>query len=73
AAALPDLPYACGLGTVSLMAGDVAADPLVPVAGALPVREVAVDEELLHRYAAGPERRQWWLDRLKRCHARLLG
>ena len=29
AAALPELPYACGLGTMSLLAGDVTADPLV--------------------------------------------
>ena len=28
AAALPDLPFACGLGTVTLLAGDVCADPL---------------------------------------------
>src|ERR1700735_309379 len=37
APALPDLPYACGLGTMSLLAGDVTADPLVPQAGELPV------------------------------------
>ena len=34
AAALPELPYACGLGTMSLLAGDVTADPLTPEAGA---------------------------------------
>ena len=27
AAALPELPYACGLGTMSLLAGDVTAEP----------------------------------------------
>jgi o-succinylbenzoate synthase len=37
AAALPDLPYACGLATVSLLQADVAAQPLLPVDGALPV------------------------------------
>src|SRR5690606_24242366 len=29
AAALPELPYACGLGTLSLLEGDVTRDPLV--------------------------------------------
>ena len=33
AAALPELPYACGLGTMSLLAGDVTAGPLAPEAG----------------------------------------
>lgn len=37
AAALPDLPYACGLATVNLFADDVAEPPLVPVDGELPV------------------------------------
>ena len=38
AAALPELPYACGLATVQLLTDDVVADPLLPVDGALPVR-----------------------------------
>ncbi|WP_370620067.1 o-succinylbenzoate synthase [Mumia sp. Pv 4-285] len=37
AAALPDLPYACGLGTVSLLERDVVDEPLLPRGGALPV------------------------------------
>ncbi len=37
AAALPELPYACGLGTVTLLEQDVVADPLVPRGGVLPV------------------------------------
>jgi O-succinylbenzoate synthase len=35
ACALPDLPYACGLGTGALLANDVVARPLVPEAGRL--------------------------------------
>ncbi len=50
AAALPELPYACGLGTVPLLAGDVVADPLTPVGGALPVRRPPVDETALARH-----------------------
>lgn len=47
AAALPELPYACGLGTQSLLEGDVVDDPLVPVNGELAVRRPAVDEDAL--------------------------
>src|ERR671932_268608 len=43
AAALPELPFACGLATVALLAGDVTSDPLLPVDGALPVRTVTPD------------------------------
>ncbi|MDQ3951857.1 MAG: o-succinylbenzoate synthase [Actinomycetota bacterium] len=49
-AALPELPYACGLGTLSLLEGDVVADPLVPRNGALEVRRPEVDEAALRRY-----------------------
>jgi O-succinylbenzoate synthase len=50
AAALPELPYACGLGTQALLAGDVTRDPLVPVDGVLAVRRPEVDEDELARY-----------------------
>jgi len=51
AAALPDLPFACGLGTAPLLAGDVVADPLVPEGGVLPVRRPEPDPALLARWA----------------------
>ena len=51
AAALPELPYACGLATASMLAGDVTFDPMVPVDGVLAVRRVEADLELLARYA----------------------
>ena len=53
AAALPELPYACGLATLALLDGDVTSEPLRVVDGALPVappgagrrrRRVAADE-----------------------------
>ena len=50
AAALPDLPYACGLGTATLLAGDVVADPLVPEHGKLTVRRLEPDPALLARW-----------------------
>ena len=69
AAALPALPYACGLGTAGLLAGDVTSVPLLPVAGAVPVRAVRPDR--LDAVAAPAECRAWWLDRLRRCAALL--
>ncbi|BCW79712.1 o-succinylbenzoate synthase [Arthrobacter sp. NicSoilC5] len=71
AAALPDLPYACGLGTVSLFESDITLDPLVADDGAIRLRDVAADAGLLERFAAPAERRDWWLDRLRRVHALL--
>jgi o-succinylbenzoate synthase len=68
AAALPELPYACGLGTVSLMEADVSDLPLKPANGVIPVQDVAVSDELLERYAAGAARRTWWMERLERVH-----
>ncbi|WP_406829566.1 o-succinylbenzoate synthase [Pedococcus sp. KACC 23699] len=72
AAALEDLPYACGLGTVALLEGDVAATPLEPRGGVLPVGRVQADEDLLSRWAAPAERLQWWRERVTACHL-LLG
>ena len=63
AAALPELPYACGLATVQLLADDVVARPLLPVDGALPVSRPEVDAEALRRTAAAPDREQHWRDR----------
>ena len=71
AASLPDLPFACGLGTVSLFESDITTDPLVADDGAIRLREVSADAGLLERYAASAERRDWWLARLRRIHALL--
>ncbi|MDR6987917.1 O-succinylbenzoate synthase [Paenarthrobacter nitroguajacolicus] len=68
AAALPALPYACGLGTVSLFASDITLDPLVADDGAIRLRDTVADPGLLEQYAAPGERRDWWLDRLRRVH-----
>ncbi|SCB76591.1 O-succinylbenzoate synthase [Pseudarthrobacter enclensis] len=71
AASLPDLPYACGLGTVSLFASDITRDPLTADDGAITLRDAAADPGLLEQYKAAPERRDWWLERLRRVHAHL--
>lgn len=50
AAALPSLPFACGLATATWLEGDVVADPLWPVDGRLLVRRPVPDPTLLDRY-----------------------
>jgi O-succinylbenzoate synthase len=65
AAALPDLPYDCGLGTAALLAADVTREPLVPVDGSIDVRRVDVDVDLLREHAAPDARREWWLGRVR--------
>ncbi|MDP9497017.1 MAG: o-succinylbenzoate synthase [Actinomycetota bacterium] len=72
AAALPELPYACGLATVNLLAGDVVRTPLDGHGGVLGVGPVAPDPDLLARWAAPAERAEAWRARLLRCGA-LLG
>jgi o-succinylbenzoate synthase len=64
AAALPELPYACGLATVQLLADDVAVDPLLPEAGSLPVVRPEVDPGALDRLAAPADRVAHWAARL---------
>ena len=68
AAALPRLPFACGLGTVNLFDGDVTTDRLVPRGGVIGVRRPAVDESALDRWRATPDRVSWWADRVHACH-----
>ena len=73
AASLPSLEFDCGLGTAALLAADVTDAPLLPIGGAIPVRRIEVSAELLERHAASAARREWWLERLRRCHALLEG
>jgi O-succinylbenzoate synthase len=69
AAALPALPYACGLGTGGLLEQDVASRPGLPHEGRLPVGAVEPDPARLRALAAPPERERWWRQRVVRCHA----
>jgi o-succinylbenzoate synthase len=62
AAALPELPFACGLATAALLGGDVTREPLLPVAGVLPVRPVTPDR--LAEVAAAPDVDARWRARL---------
>lgn len=65
AAALPELPYACGLATVQLLTDDVSARPLLPGDGALPVVPPEVDPAALDRLRAAPGRDRHWQARLE--------
>jgi O-succinylbenzoate synthase len=62
AAALPELPFACGLATVALFTDDVTSTPLLPVDGALPV--VRPEPDRLAYCAADPETEARWRARL---------
>lgn len=65
AAALPELPYACGLATVQLLTADVVEAPLLPVAGELAV----VRPTALVSAGAAPDRDAWWRERFARVEA----
>ena len=67
AAALPNLDHACGLGTGRLFAEDVA-EPVAPIDGYLPVGPVSPEPARLQALAAAPQRRQWWIDRIRACY-----
>ncbi len=66
AGCLPGLPFACGLGTGGLFDEDVA-EPVTPVNGYLPATTVSPDPARLSALAATPERRQWWIERVRAC------
>lgn len=66
AAALPELPYACGLATSQLLTHDVVAQPLLPVDGALPVRRPEPSPEALAAARADDATTERWLARYHR-------
>jgi len=61
AAALPELPYACGLNTVALLKLDVVDEPLLAVDGAIEVRRVRPTGD---DWRAAAEMDDWWQRRL---------
>jgi len=76
AGALPELDFACGLGTLSLPEGDVVAGSgsLRPVDGYLPVLRTPpmLDPALLGTFElTDPDQAPWWRDRLSRVRAEM--
>lgn len=63
AAALPDLPYACGLGTGALLADDLGG-PIVPAGGVVPVGRVTPNASALERARVTEDRVSYWHQRL---------
>jgi O-succinylbenzoate synthase len=77
AGALPELDFACGLGTLSLLRGDLVpdADSLRPVESYLPVPRTppAPDPALLDTHQVTDQKQAaWWRARLRRVHAELI-
>jgi O-succinylbenzoate synthase len=69
AAALPELPYACGLNTVALLQDDLVAEPLLARDGMLEVAQLTADPQALDRCAATTERDRFWQARLMQTRA----
>ncbi|QGF22805.1 o-succinylbenzoate synthase [Raineyella fluvialis] len=65
AAALPELPYACGLNTSRLLTDDVVDEPLVALDGWMTVRRPAPSPARLAALAAAPEVSARWARRLE--------
>lgn len=72
ASALPELPYACGLSTGTLLADDVCNEPLLATAGYLPVRRIAADPQKLKQLRPEQQRVDWWLRRVEQCYEQLV-
>ena len=69
AGALPELDFACGLGTLSLLTGDITVEALRQSDGWLQVPRTppVPDPDLLDRYApTDPDRADWWQRRFER-------
>jgi o-succinylbenzoate synthase len=64
AAALPELPYACGLNTVALLADDLVKEPLIAVDGVIKVGDLAVDAGALDSHRPNDEVQRFWQARL---------
>jgi O-succinylbenzoate synthase len=64
AAALPELPYACGLNTVALLTDDLVTEPLIAVDGVIRISDLAVDDDALQRHQPDDQVQRFWQARL---------
>ena len=62
ASVVPNLYGACGLGTVSLLEGDVTSEPLIAEDGFIKHRKITPD--LIEQFNVEPARLIWWQDRV---------
>lgn len=65
AAALPELPYACGIATGHLLSADVVTNPVRPVNGQLPVTRSEVDADAFEKVRAPEDIDGLWQARLE--------
>ena len=66
AAALPELPYACGLATGQLLTGDLVDEPLRVAGGMLPVVRPTPSPGAVSAARPAPDRVAWWTERVRR-------
>jgi O-succinylbenzoate synthase len=64
AARVPNLDYACGLGTSALFKKDVSDIPIVN--GAIKAASYPIDLDRVERYELKSERLEWWRNRISR-------
>lgn len=64
AARVPNLDYACGLGTSELFNQDISDIPIVN--GAIKATSYPIDLDLVERYELKGERLEWWRNRISR-------
>jgi O-succinylbenzoate synthase len=67
AGALPDLPYACGLGTGSLLSVDLAEFPIRE--GVIAIAPVRPSNRVLNEFTAAKDRVLWWKERISKTWA----
>lgn len=63
AAVVPELNFACGLGTGALLAVDVGELPIID--GKIEVADVTPDTSALIKFAVSSERLNWWKNRIR--------
>jgi o-succinylbenzoate synthase len=73
AGALPELPFACGLGTMTLLSQDACSDSLTPVDGWMPVPDRAPEPDLVDKVCADKATAEWWEQRRREAAAVLDG
>ena len=64
AARVPNLDYACGLGTSALFNQDISDIPII--SGAIKVKSYPIDIAQIERHELKGERLEWWRNRLSR-------
>lgn len=69
AACIPNLEYACGLGTAALLAADLVDEPLLPTDGSLELQRPVPNQKLIDQNLADEDVTEWWRERLADAYA----